>query len=141
MLVAASFAIPQTASAACGPIQSGTVAKQMKQQYVTADAVDAGKTDVYTVTLSAGDHYIAVWSPGDIDLYICKGTSTTPVCQSHNAAATPDGCLAAGLGSWPGVGAPVPGPGTFKIHVQHCTTADCGYEDVPAPLPYTLFVG
>ena len=137
----AAFVIPQSASAACGAVLRGTVAKKMKHELVTADAVDPKKTDVYTVTLTAGDHYIAVWSPGDIDLYICKGKSTTPTCTSHNPAAFPDACAASDLEGNPGMGAPIRGPGTFKIHVQHCTSAACGYEDVPAPLPYVLFVG
>jgi hypothetical protein len=151
VIALAVLAAPNEAVAACGFADVPTVSKKMANANGTIDAVDQGKVDRYTLKLSKGEHYLTVWSPGDIDLIVCKRVrhSWRQVCYSHNSAAVPDGCLAEDSEDAlvvQGVGPFLVGPGKFRILLRQCTNTACGYpalpdpapHDAPVPLPYLL---
>lgn len=132
--------IPHGAQAAGCPTPPGPlVAKTAANANGDQNSVDTGKVNVYTRTFGAGDHYVALVSPGDIDIVVCKvtGSTSTQVCKSDNMGGV-DGCLGDEAEGNPGIGDVLHGAGTYKIYVRHCMNLECGYPaDAPA-LPYVI---
>jgi hypothetical protein len=143
VILALGFALtaalaPHGATAACGYTDLPHVSKTLKNANGTVDAVDPGKVDEYSVSLGAGEHYVALVTVGDGDMSVCK--SGTLVCHSENPVA-PDGCLAEDLEGNPGIGNFLVGPGTFKFQIRHCFGTVCGYPADPgAPVAYALVI-
>jgi len=138
--VLAAFPYGSTQAAATCGFGVSTV-KKVLDDGNAAELVEEDKADVYTVKLGAGEHYVELLSPGDVDLKACKKSKIgwTQVCESTNPGGW-DLCIAEGLDGWPGAGPPLKGPGTFQIHVLHCMASECGLPKSGAPLPYVISV-
>lgn len=120
----------------------GTSTNKLVAPSNTVGSVNDGKRVTYKLVVPKGvSGYVNVQMlNGDLDLSVCKASTGTRVCDSHNQSPVPDGCHVGGgipnpfddAGYLFGWGSPLPA-GTYYATITACWSSKdpdgCDYAD------------